>query len=226
MKYSLVLILIILSLNINAQRCYFSNLPDMGGQPTSYSGNPTLDQNLNNEYFKLVSCFGVTPSSYYIIENGQPNAYASLSISNANYPDGTVVLGLKMIQDQCSQSRSGTCIAMAVVMAHEFAHILDFKNRFVQQKGKMPELFADYMAGVYLHTRELTFSYTDIAEAAQSIFDKGDYAFNNPQHHGTPQERMNALLGGYNFSRNMVASGRYRFTIQEAMQGAKSFLKF
>jgi hypothetical protein len=226
MKKIFLIILFFLSQKLNAQRCYFSTLPDLGGQATSYSGNAILDQNLTNEYYKLVNCFGVMPMSYYIFENGSPNAFATGNISNANYPDGTVVLGLKLIQNECSQSPSGTCVSMAVVMAHEFAHILDFKNRFVRPGGKIPELFADYMAGVYLHTRELTFSYTDIKEAAQSIYTKGNYDFNNPQFHGTPQERMNALLAGYNFSRQMVASGRNSFTIQEAMQSAKRYLQF
>jgi hypothetical protein len=226
MKTKLLLLLIFLSFNMQAQRCYFSSLPDMGGQPTVYSGNTALDQNLSNEYFKLVNCFGVMPMSYYIYEHGQPNAFASPNMSDARYPDGTMVLGLKLIQEECSPSRSGTCVSVAVVMAHEFAHILDFKYKYVKRGGKIPELFADYMAGVYLHTRELTFSYTDIAEAAQSIFGKGDYDFNNPLHHGTPQERMNALLAGYNFSKRMLETGQTSLSVKVAMQSAKKYLKF
>jgi hypothetical protein len=213
-------------LSTKAQTCSFSNMGDLGGQPTNYSGNTNLDQALTSEYYKLVSVCGIMPFSCYIYENGDPNAFASTQISHPSFPDGTVVLGLKMIQQECSQSRSGTCVSMAVVMAHEFAHILDFKNRFVKQKGKMPELFADYMAGVYLHTRELTFSFTDIKEAAESIFSKGDYSFNDPQHHGTPQERMDALLAGYNFSRKMASSGKTYFSVNNAMQAAKTYLKF
>jgi hypothetical protein len=225
MKNIFILSILILSFKLQAQICFFSSPTYLGGKPTSYSGDANLDQKLSNEYFKLVSCFGVRPFSHYIFENGGANAFASPVISDSRYPDGTVVLGLKMIQQECSQSMSGTCVSMAVVMAHEFAHILDYKNRIVTRGGKKPELFADYMAGVYLHTRELTFSYTNIKEAAIGIFGKGDYAFNDPLHHGTPQERMNALLAGYNFSRRMVASGRNTFTIQEAIQSAKTYLR-
>lgn len=225
-KLSIIFTFLMIGQKSFTQRCYISSLPDLGGQPTNYSGNPTLDQNLNNEYFKLVYCFGVRPCSYYILEKGGPNAYATPALSRDDYPDGTVVLGLNLINKECSESVSGTCVSVAVIMAHEFAHILDFKYKFVKQRGKISELFADYMAGVYLHTRELTYSYTDIKEAANSIFTKGDTNFNSPLHHGTSQERMNALLAGYNFSKTMVASGRHSFTIQEAMQGAKSYLKF
>jgi hypothetical protein len=225
-KIALILGFLMLGEQSFTQRYYISSLPDLGGQPTNYLGNPVLDQNLNNEYAKLVYCFGVRPCSYYILENGGSNAFATPSLSREDYPDGTVVLGLNLINKECSESVSGTCISVAVIMAHEFAHILDFKYRYVNQRGKMPELFADYMAGVYLYTRELTYSFTDIKEAANSIFTKGDTDFNSPLHHGTSQERMNALLAGYNFSKKIVASGRYNFTIQEAMRSAKEYLKF
>ncbi len=217
---------IILSVNTKAQTCSFSSLQSFGGQPTNYSGNQNLDYFLTNEYNKLVFCFGVKPNSFYIQEDGSPNAFASSTVSNNSLPDGTVVLGLKLTNQECSSSQSGTCVAMAVVMAHEFAHILDFKNRFVSGQPKMKELFADYMAGVYLHTRELTYTFTDIREAANSIFTKGDTDFNSPQHHGTPQERMNALLAGYEFSRQKVASGVYNISVFEAMNSAKNYLRF
>jgi ketosteroid isomerase-like protein len=209
-----------------AQTCFFSSLQSFGGSPTNYSGNVYLDNFLTNEYNKLVYCFGVKPNSFYITEDGQPNAYASTAITNSFLPDGTVVLGLKLINQECGSSPSGTCVAMAVVMAHEFAHILDFKNQFVSGKPKIKELFADYMAGVYLHTRQLTYTYTDIREAANSIFSKGDTEFNSPLHHGTPQERMNALLAGYEFSRQKFSSGIYNISVSEAMNAAKYYLGF
>lgn len=226
MKIKIALLTLALFLNTKAQTCFFGNMDSFGGTPTNYSGNANLDNFLSNEYNKLVYCFGVKPNSFYIIENGFANAYASKTISNSNFQDGTVVLGLKLVNQECNSSPSQTCVAMAVVMAHEFAHILDFKNNFVQVSGKKKELFADYMAGVYLHTRELTYTYTDIREAAQSIFTKGDTDFNSPLHHGTPQERMSALLAGYEFSRQMVAKGIYSFTVFDAMNSAKTYLQF
>ena len=218
---------LVFGLTMTAQTCFFSNMQSFGGQPTNYSGNSNLDYFLNNEYGKLVYCFGVKPNSFYIYEDGSPNAFASANVSNYSYPDGTVVLGLKLTSQECNSSQSGTCVAMAVVMAHEFAHIVDFKNNFVSGgQPKHKELFADYMAGVYLHTRQLTYTYTDIKEAAYSIFTKGDTDFNSPQHHGTPQERMNALLAGYEFSRQKVANGVYSFSVFEAMTAAKAYLQF
>lgn len=225
-KISTIVSLIVLSFTTNAQTCSFSSLQSFGGQPTNYSGNQNLDYFLTNEYNKLVYCFGVKPNSFYILEDGSPNAFASSTISNNSLPDGTVVLGLKLTNTECNSSQSGTCVAMAVVMAHEFAHILDFKNHFVSGQPKTKELFADYMAGVYLHTRELTYTFTDIREAANSIFTKGDTDFNSPQHHGTPNERMNALLAGYEFSRQKVANGIYNISVYEAMNAAKIYLNF
>jgi hypothetical protein len=226
MKTTITILAISFFFNVTAQTCFFGNIQSFGGTPTNYSGNASLDNFLRNEYDKLVYCFGVKPNSFYILEDGFANAYASKSISNANLPDGTVVLGLKLVNQECNSSLSKTCVAMAVVMAHEFAHILDFKNNFVSVSGKKKELFADYMAGVYLHTRAVTYAYTDITEAANSIFTKGDTDFNSPLHHGTPQERMNSLLAGYEFSRQMVARGIYSFTVFDAMNSAKIYLNF
>jgi len=229
MKIKTILIpfvIIVLYSNTYGQTCYFTNLNSFGGKPTNYSGNSNLDYFLTNEYNQLVRCFGVKPNSFYIYEDNLPNAFASSSISNNSLPDGTVVLGLKLTNQECFNSPSGTCVAMAVVLSHEFAHILDFKNNFVIVQGKKKELFADYMAGVYLHTRQLIFAYTDMKEAAYSIFTKGDSDFNSPSHHGTSTERMNALLAGYEFSKNKVASGIYNFSVFEAMNSAKIFLNF
>lgn len=222
-----VVLLFILLINCSyAQTCSFVSLDSFGGKPTNYSGNPNLDNFLTSEYNNLVNCFGVKPNSFYIIEDGSANAFASSSITNDSYLDGTVILGLKLVNQECNSSQSKTCVAMAVVMAHEFAHILDFKHKFVSGQPKNKELFADYMAGVYLHTRELTYSFTDIKEAVNSIYTKGDTDFNSLQHHGTPLERMNSLLAGYNYSKQKFNKGIYNISVFEAMISAKNYLLF
>ena len=45
-----------------------------------------------------------------------------------------------------------------------------------------------------------------------AIFDKGDFSFGSPRHHGTPKERGKAFLAGYRQYRdNTDPSNVYRF---------------
>ena len=57
------------------------------------------------------------------------------------------------------------------------------------------ELHADLIAGYYLGKRR--WSKTNLAVFGQSLFSKGDYDFNSPDHHGTPKQRLEAMLEGY-----------------------------
>jgi hypothetical protein len=49
-------------------------------------------------------------------------------------------------------------------MAHEFAHIVDFKFG-TGLSGKHKELFADYLAGCYMYFRSVEFKTTFVQEA-------------------------------------------------------------
>ncbi|WP_432432633.1 neutral zinc metallopeptidase [Cryobacterium breve] len=61
------------------------------------------------------------------------------------------------------------------------------------------ELHADCWAGVWAKSAEDEgiLDPGDITEASQTTLDLGDYAFDNPQHHGTPEQRNQAFLEGY-----------------------------
>jgi predicted metalloprotease len=93
-------------------------------------------------------------------------------------------------------------------MAHEFAHIVDFKFG-TGLSGKHKELFADYLAGCYMYFRSVEFKTTFVQEVALSFFQKGDYSFNSPQHHGTPNQRYNCLMNGYQLAYNMSMRGQH-----------------
>jgi hypothetical protein len=40
----------------------------------------------------------------------------------------------------------------------------------------------------------------NVSTAFRSVFEKGDYAFNEPDHHGTPAQRLAAATAGFQFS--------------------------
>lgn len=196
MKTKILLLFLLWVVNVFGQGCFLGNNPTSVENLTKSSGNLQFDNINNREYELLSSIFGIRPDFYYLYDFGMPNAYATSRISNPNLPDGTVMLGFSLIKEECFNSPSGTCSAVPIILAHEFAHILDFKFG-TGLSGKYKELFADYIAGSYLYHRANRIGHLNIQEVATSFFSKGGYDFNNPNFHGTPQERYNCLSAGY-----------------------------
>ncbi|HAY3549827.1 neutral zinc metallopeptidase [Elizabethkingia meningoseptica] len=205
-----------------SQTCFISNFSSLGNL-TKYSGNVYIDQVMSKEWQFLVQKFGVMPDIYYYHEQNGSNAYATTTVYNQNFKDGTVAVGFGLIRDECAQSQSGSCISVAIIMAHEFAHIVDFKYN-IQLEGKYAELFADYLAGCYMHLRSLQYGYTNISEAARTFYRIGDYQFNSPGHHGTPEQRYNTLMAGYNYSQ-LQTMNNYAYTLADAVNNAVLYVR-
>jgi predicted metalloprotease len=85
-------------------------------------------------------------------------------------------------------------------VAHEYAHnVQQESGELAGRIWALPtELNADCLAGTWtrweygrgrIHKR-------DVQEALNAALAVGDFDFLSPQHHGTPQERRNALLTG------------------------------
>jgi hypothetical protein len=189
---------------------------------TEFSGNPQLDNFLNREVNILRRFFETNPSVYYYQdEPGAENAQAMSRVENYSYPSGTVILGVHMVTKEFGYSTSGTTIPF--VLAHEFAHIVDFNNDITTgYETRIAELFADFQAGCFLYFRSFL-TYTDIRAALQSFYLKGDYEFNNPDHHGTHEERLNAVLAGYNWLKSKARPGVY-IGVNDAIEAAKEYL--
>ena len=216
-------ILLFATMTTLGQGCFLNGGSSNLGQTTKFSGNPNFDQINTQEYYYLVQKFGVSPDLYYLQDGDTPNAYATPKVSNPNLQDGTVLIGFSLIQQECLQSSSGTCSAIPIVMAHEFAHIVDFKFG-TGLSGKHKELFADYLAGCYMYFRSVEFKTTFVQEAALSFFQKGDYSFNSPLHHGTPNQRYNCLMNGYQLAYNMSMRGQH-LSLQGAVNAAIQYVR-
>lgn len=204
------------------QGCYFTNATPINN-PTKFSNNQLFDLQVNNEYEFLKSKFTVSPDLFYFTDGISPNAYASSLITNPYLTDGSVYIGFNLINTECGQSWTGSCSSVAIIMAHEFAHIVDYKYK-LNLYGKNKELFADYLAGCYMHLRSFQFAYTNVSEVAWSFYSKGDQGFFNPFPHGTPIERYNALLAGYNYSIQTLNSG-VNYNLNDAVLSAFNYLK-
>jgi hypothetical protein len=131
-------------------------------------------------------------------------------VSNAfAVPDGDVYLGQPLI-DEITVS-SGPAFAFQAggfIMSHEYCH--QFQFRIFRERGEEVtggpalELQADmlgaYWVGTRLKEQASSALYGEVeaisAIASKMAFDLGDYAFNSPQHHGTPEQRFRAVSIG------------------------------
>jgi uncharacterized protein len=91
--------------------------------------------------------------------------------------------------------------ALAYILSHEYAHAAQTVGGFRPNNITQIELQADCLAGFYMGAMpDVTFDRQDIEQIAAIAYQVGDYEFNNRQHHGTPQERAQAVLLGFQAS--------------------------
>jgi uncharacterized protein len=98
--------------------------------------------------------------------------------------------------------------AVAFAIAHEMGHAVQDELGYFTPQGDLccnfqtfqTELQADCFAGVWANSayRENILEAGDPEEAALAAYDLGDYFFWDIGHHGTPAERQNAEVYGYN----------------------------
>jgi hypothetical protein len=138
---------------------------------------------------------------------------------------GTVLFGLTLYRDILG-SFNDAGMAVVAVCSHEFAHIYQFSTEHYEKLSKLDttakpvELHADFMAGYYLSTRKAEYPDLNLQGAGQLINAFGDNDFNDPDHHGTPKERVASIEGGYSFGRqnkvpvHQVADAGAEFILQ------------
>lgn len=158
------------------------------------SGNPTLDRALARSLATLTAEFDVLPAFCYYAEPQSVNARAT-SERLLDRADGTVMFGLNMLRMLLQRPRPDASII--AVCAHEYGHIVSFKNGMISSLAPNPrapfraEQFADYMAGFFAGRRKLL--HPDFPAAAfastQHTFGGGD--------HGSNAQRGNAVQAGF-----------------------------
>jgi hypothetical protein len=169
-----------------------------------------LDRLLPSLAFRLANAFGISgpnalPGVTFFDDHEGPNALATADALIAS-TSGTVLLGRRLLTDELHQHPFGGG-AIAGIVAHEFAHILQYRARYYEDlltkdKGgtvRCVELHADFMAGWFLGLpSQSDFVTIDSIDAfAESLYRRGDTDFTNPQHHGTYAQRYAAMLKGF-----------------------------
>jgi|1186.fasta_scaffold247300_2 hypothetical protein len=162
----------------------------------SSSGNSQIDRAMIAELRKILDVLPINPG-FKFIDDASPNAFAVPDTLVPN-TQGTVYIGLNLINEEFASDWGG--VAVAGICAHECGHIYQFYNGYSQSlagaTALLVELHADYIAGFYLG-RDGSHSREHVQAFARSLFSKGDFNFNSRQHHGTPQQRVQAMTVGY-----------------------------
>ena len=172
------------------------------GELTSSSGNRQLDRAMIAEIRKVDGVFGINPTYSYFRDAPHPNAYATsetqIAVPGAR---GTIAFGLTLVEHQLQWEYGGA--ALAGIAAHEGVHIFQFLRLDADLYRRLrsgptareQELHADFLAGYYFSvTGRTERSLVVFAESLEAI---GDTDFTNPNHHGTGEERVAAMLEGY-----------------------------
>lgn len=101
------------------------------------------------------------------------------------------------------------------VLAHEFAHHVQFEKGLFDspltgpEATRRTELMADAM-GTYqvTHKRGLARNARRVLQAERTFYQVGDCQFDNPAHHGTPNQRLRAATWGASVARSQRKRGR------------------
>jgi hypothetical protein len=167
----------------------------------SSSGDRDLDRALAISLSELSDMFGVLPG-FAFFDDGDTlrgNAFAGPS-KRLGRADGSVAFGKKLLHILLQEEHGEA--AVIGVCAHEFGHIAQWKHKvrdtlISNGKVKRLELHADYCAGYFAGRRKLEKRDFPAAVIAQAQYAEGDYAMASVDSHGTPEERGQAVVEGF-----------------------------
>lgn len=101
--------------------------------------------------------------------------------------------------------------ALAFIIAHEYAHAMQAAFRFMPGYTAMAELQADCLAGVYLGSMpNVSVDRRDLNEIGSLAYRLGDYTWGR-YHHGTPEQRLKAVVRGISASRHGLQGAKACF---------------
>ncbi|RAU82935.1 hypothetical protein DP923_06735 [Pontibacter arcticus] len=153
--------------------------------------------------------------------------YFSLDGFATSY-DQLIVIGDGLVQ-MVSESGVEADIVWTGILAHEWAHQIQFKNsgKWYPNGGaasdpsedtRYTELEADFLAAYYMtHKRGATYNSKRVEQFFNLFFQIGDCGFASPGHHGTPAQRMAAAQLGFGLADSAQKQGHI-MSIEEAHQ--------
>lgn len=182
----------------------------------STSGVPRIDEAIGRETAEIATYFGTDAEFAFLNDRANPNAYA---VRETAHTGPRVLFGLRLLHETIGTLNPiGTDEipknfpfpwggSLAAVIAHEWAHLLQFKNGVRSRGGNVSplELQADYLSGWYMGMKSKMVS-IDLNELVQWFESIGDNDTGSESHHGTPEQRAMAFLSGYNIAKSGEAN--------------------
>jgi hypothetical protein len=192
-------------------------------QAIENSGDPHFDESLGIVLADISRLFEVRPGFAYFDDTGSPNALA-LPDSHLANSHGTVLFGKQMLAMN-KQHPYGDMFIMGIC-AHEFAHIVQFFSGYHdrlsnnQSTKKFVELHADFLSGYYIGKRNISYSNAELYSLGESWESIGDSSYTDPDHHGTAEERLEAIEQGYRLAKKQPS-----LNIKVACENGMKYLK-
>jgi hypothetical protein len=100
------------------------------------------------------------------------------------------------------------------VLGHEFGHHVQFEDDLFSspltgpEATRRTELMADAFGTYFVtHSRGLALNAKRVLQAEKSFYEVGDCAFDNPGHHGTPNQRLHASQWGADLAASAQKQG-------------------
>ena len=97
-------------------------------------------------------------------------------------------------------------VAAYYAVAHEYGHSVQNHLGLFERRvpTMMLELQADCLAGIFFAAADQVGALEpgDLEEGIFTAKISGDYAYNDPEHHGTPKQRVKAFLKGFRNARS------------------------
>lgn len=193
--------------------CFFSQQSDAarvqeikGGVYRTSTGDAKLDATVSAVLFRAARAYSLSRNAYPAFRFIPPGAaggdgFADDGVSMDPSTKGIVALGLGLLKE--FQSDDFGIIAFEVIAGHEFGHIFQTRNQYVEPllagadgKAKLVELHADFLAGWFM-SRRGQLPVEILRYVVDALFSRGDDLVGEPEHHGTKAERFAAVLQGY-----------------------------
>lgn len=171
-----------------------------------------VDELVRNEIPRLCRYFRVTPQFSFIDDSGYGEALALPG------PPIAVLLGKTLVTQVVDGDVRHWPMVVRGILAHEWAHAMQYSSTAFQERAYMAETHADFMCGWYLGC--LATAEGDIEPLVNLLRARASKkSFFDPDTHGQPDRRAGAALSGYAFARRTSVSNRYPDPYDAANEG-------
>ena len=189
---------------------------------TETSGDGQLDRALGMMLADLVYRYHIRPSFAFYDDSANLNAFAT-AVTRVSHSRGTVMFGRTLLA-RSLQDPDGDMLVMAIC-AHECGHIVQkfssYENRLTagQPTVRLLELHADFQSGHYIGIRRENYAPEQLIALGRGWQALGDCDYTAPDHHGTPEERLEAIESGFTLAREHP-----KFTVMQVCEAGAKYL--